>query len=78
LTTRLAENAKAVKVTDALKKGAKVLTDGKRVSQGGAFFEPTALSDVTTDIKHGIGRAAAHYRQRWRRGKRPFGYPRLA
>jgi len=55
-----------------------VVTGGKRVSQGGAFLEPTALIDVASDIKHDISRAAAASPQRWRRGKCPFGYPRLA
>ncbi len=34
----------------ALKKGAKVVTGGKRAAQGGTFFEPTVLTDVTTDM----------------------------
>jgi succinate-semialdehyde dehydrogenase/glutarate-semialdehyde dehydrogenase len=33
-----------------LKKGAKVVTGGKRAAEGGSFFEPTVLTDVTTDI----------------------------
>jgi acyl-CoA reductase-like NAD-dependent aldehyde dehydrogenase len=33
-----------------LKKGAKVVTGGKRAAQGGSFFEPTVLTDVTTDM----------------------------
>ena len=37
-------------IADALKKGAKVVTGGKRAAQGGSFFEPTVLTDVTTDI----------------------------
>jgi hypothetical protein len=36
-------------IADALKKGAKVVTGGKRAAQGGSFFEPTVLTDVTTD-----------------------------
>jgi hypothetical protein len=36
-------------IADALKKGAKVVTEGKRAAQGGAFFEPTVMTDVTTD-----------------------------
>jgi succinate-semialdehyde dehydrogenase/glutarate-semialdehyde dehydrogenase len=35
-------------IADALKKGAKVVTGGKRAVQGGSFFEPTVLTDVTT------------------------------
>ncbi len=37
-------------ITDTLKKGAKVVTGGKRAAQGGSFFEPTVLADVTTDM----------------------------
>jgi succinate-semialdehyde dehydrogenase/glutarate-semialdehyde dehydrogenase len=37
-------------IADAVKKGAKVVTGGKRASQGGSFFEPTVLTDVTTDM----------------------------
>jgi succinate-semialdehyde dehydrogenase / glutarate-semialdehyde dehydrogenase len=37
-------------IADALKKGAKVITGGKRGAQGGSFFEPTVLTDVTTDM----------------------------
>jgi succinate-semialdehyde dehydrogenase / glutarate-semialdehyde dehydrogenase len=29
---------------------AKVATGGKRAAQGGSFFEPTVLTDVTTDM----------------------------
>jgi hypothetical protein len=32
------------------KRGAEVVTGGKRAAQGGSFFEPTVLSDVTTDM----------------------------
>jgi hypothetical protein len=35
-------------IADALKNGAKVVTGGKRAAQGGAFLEPTVLTDVTT------------------------------
>jgi succinate-semialdehyde dehydrogenase/glutarate-semialdehyde dehydrogenase len=34
-------------IADAVKKGAKVVTGGKRAAQGGSFFEPTVLTDVT-------------------------------
>src|SRR5260370_1270707 len=37
-------------IADALKKGAKVVTGGKRSALGGSFFEPTVLTDVTTDM----------------------------
>ena len=37
-------------IADALKKGAEVVTGGKRAAQGGSFFEPTVLTDVTTDM----------------------------
>ena len=37
-------------IADALKKGAKVVTGGKRSALGGSFFEPTVLADVTTDM----------------------------
>lgn len=37
-------------VADAVAKGAKVLTGGKRHSLGHTFFEPTVLDGVTTDM----------------------------
>jgi succinate-semialdehyde dehydrogenase/glutarate-semialdehyde dehydrogenase len=37
-------------IADAVKKGAKVVTGGKRSALGGSFFEPTVLTDVTTDM----------------------------
>src|SRR6201984_2407089 len=37
-------------IADAVKKGAKVVTGGKRAAQGGSFFEPTLLTDVTTHM----------------------------
>jgi hypothetical protein len=37
-------------IADAVKKGANVVTRGKRAAQAGSFFEPTALTDVTTDM----------------------------
>lgn len=37
-------------VADALAKGAKLLTGGKRHSLGGTFFEPTVLADVTPEM----------------------------
>lgn len=38
-------------LADALAKGAKVLTGGKRHELGGTFFQPTVLVDVTTQMK---------------------------
>jgi succinate-semialdehyde dehydrogenase/glutarate-semialdehyde dehydrogenase len=35
-------------IADALAKGAKVVTGGKRHALGGSFFEPTILADVTS------------------------------
>src|SRR4030088_1358437 len=37
-------------IADAVKKGAKVVLGGKRAAQGGSFFEPTVLTDVTTNM----------------------------
>ncbi len=37
-------------IADALSKGAKVVTGGKRHALGGTFFEPTLLRDVTPDM----------------------------
>ena len=37
-------------VADALAKGAKVVTGGKRHALGGTFFEPTVLSGATPDM----------------------------
>jgi succinate-semialdehyde dehydrogenase / glutarate-semialdehyde dehydrogenase len=38
-------------VADAVAKGARVLTGGKRHSLGGTFFEPTILTNVTSGMK---------------------------
>ncbi|HEX8986653.1 MAG TPA: aldehyde dehydrogenase family protein, partial [Rhodocyclaceae bacterium] len=38
-------------IADALAKGARVLTGGKRHPRGGTFFEPTVLVDVTPDMR---------------------------
>jgi succinate-semialdehyde dehydrogenase/glutarate-semialdehyde dehydrogenase len=38
-------------ISDALSKGAKVLTGGKRHDKGGQYFQPTVLVDVKTDMK---------------------------
>ncbi|HJV64949.1 MAG TPA: NADP-dependent succinate-semialdehyde dehydrogenase [Geomonas sp.] len=37
-------------ITDALDKGARVVTGGKRHVLGGSFFEPTVLADVTPQM----------------------------
>jgi acyl-CoA reductase-like NAD-dependent aldehyde dehydrogenase len=37
-------------IAAAVKKGAKVVAGGKRHALGGTFFEPTVLTDVTTDM----------------------------
>ena len=37
-------------IADAVKKGATVVTGGKRSALGGIFFEPAVLTDVTTDM----------------------------
>ena len=37
-------------IADAVKKSAKIVSGGKRAAQGGSFFEPTVLTDVTTDM----------------------------
>jgi succinate-semialdehyde dehydrogenase/glutarate-semialdehyde dehydrogenase len=38
-------------VADAVKKGARVVTGGKRSAKGGTFYEPTVLTGVTTKMK---------------------------
>ncbi|HJV81094.1 NADP-dependent succinate-semialdehyde dehydrogenase [Noviherbaspirillum sp.] len=38
-------------VTDALAKGGRVLTGGKRHALGHTFFEPTVIADVTSDMR---------------------------
>jgi succinate-semialdehyde dehydrogenase/glutarate-semialdehyde dehydrogenase len=48
-------NAQAVEkverhISDAVAKGARVLTGGKRHALGGTFFQPTILADVTTEM----------------------------
>ncbi len=37
-------------IADAVGKGARVVAGGKRHAMGGTFFEPTVLSNVTTDM----------------------------
>ncbi len=38
-------------IADALAKGARVVTGGKRHEKGGQFFQPTVLADVNTSMK---------------------------
>jgi succinate-semialdehyde dehydrogenase/glutarate-semialdehyde dehydrogenase len=38
-------------IADAVAKGARVVAGGKRHALGGTFFEPTILTNVTTDMK---------------------------
>jgi len=38
-------------VADAVARGARILTGGKRHARGGTFFEPTVLADVTPDMR---------------------------
>ena len=38
-------------IEDAVSKGARVLTGGKRHALGGTFFEPTVLADMSVDAK---------------------------
>jgi succinate-semialdehyde dehydrogenase/glutarate-semialdehyde dehydrogenase len=38
-------------IADAVAKGAKIITGGKRHGRGGTFFEPTVLANVTADMK---------------------------
>ena len=37
-------------IEDAVGKGARIMTGGKRGALGGSFFEPTILADVTTEM----------------------------
>lgn len=39
-----------IQLQDAVKRGAKVQAGGKRHALGGSFFEPTVLTDVTTEM----------------------------
>jgi succinate-semialdehyde dehydrogenase/glutarate-semialdehyde dehydrogenase len=38
-------------VADAVGKGARILTGGKRHALGGSFYEPTVVADVTADMR---------------------------
>ena len=38
-------------ISDAVSKGARIVTGGKRHEKGGQFFQPTVLAEVTTDMK---------------------------
>ena len=65
MTGRPVEKVEA-HIADALKNGAKIVTGGKRATQGGSFFEQTVLTDVTIDIviakEETFGPAAPLYR----------------
>ena len=49
IDTKSVEEVEAY-IADAVKKGAKTVTGGKCSALGGIFFEPTVLTDVTTDM----------------------------
>jgi succinate-semialdehyde dehydrogenase/glutarate-semialdehyde dehydrogenase len=49
ITSKAVEKVEA-HISDALAKGARVLTGGKRHELGGTFFQPTVLADVTPDM----------------------------
>ncbi len=38
-------------ISDAVGKGARIMTGGKRHEKGGQYFQPTVLAEVTTDMK---------------------------
>jgi hypothetical protein len=40
-------------VADAIQRGAKVRTGGKRIGNEGFFFEPTVLTDVSREARSG-------------------------
>jgi acyl-CoA reductase-like NAD-dependent aldehyde dehydrogenase len=44
-------NELELQVKDALAKGARLLTGGKRMERTGHYFEPTVLADVTDDMR---------------------------
>lgn len=37
-------------IADAINKGGRIITGGKRHAKGGTFFEPTIIADATTDM----------------------------
>jgi succinate-semialdehyde dehydrogenase / glutarate-semialdehyde dehydrogenase len=49
IDTKAVEKVEA-HIVDAVTKGAKVVTGGKRAAQGGTFFETTVPTGVTTDM----------------------------
>jgi succinate-semialdehyde dehydrogenase/glutarate-semialdehyde dehydrogenase len=51
LIDRAALNKVEEHISDAVAKGARVLTGGKRHALGGTFFEPTILTNVTSAMK---------------------------
>ena len=38
-------------IADALAKGARIVTGGKRHEKGGSFFQPTVIANVTPEMK---------------------------
>ena len=50
-------------IADAVKRGAKVITGGKRHSLGGTFFEPTVLSNVAPDSLVGMKKRSVRSRR---------------
>ena len=50
LITEAAVAKVEAQISDAVAKGARVVTGGKRHALGGTFFEPTVLADVTADM----------------------------
>jgi succinate-semialdehyde dehydrogenase/glutarate-semialdehyde dehydrogenase len=50
LITPAAVEKVEAQIADALDKGARLLTGGKRHALGGTFFEPTLLADVTPEM----------------------------
>ena len=49
IDTKVGEKVEA-HIADAVKKAVKVVTGGKRGALDGTLFEPTVLTDVTTDM----------------------------
>lgn len=50
ITTRAVEKVEAL-VADALAKGARIVTGGARDGAGARFYQPTVMTDVTTDMR---------------------------
>ncbi|NHN39872.1 NAD-dependent succinate-semialdehyde dehydrogenase [Pseudomaricurvus alcaniphilus] len=51
LVTASAVNDVAMLVDDAVEKGAKIITGGRRSDLGACFYEPTILADTTADMR---------------------------